>query len=669
MRVRIYNFLVNKHPGIRDRYHRFHDGSYGMRKIFSWFYLLWLNFCYYLLFCRFLDTRQERAIYEEKQIPIRQSESELAAEDHGTEEDILRELSTYDVISFDIFDTLIFRPFSEPSDLFFFVGENLGFMDFKRIRVMMEAQLREECRNRNGNTEITLEEIWEKLQQETGISAEIGMQAELDAEYQFCYANSFLQQIYYKLQEQGKKIIIISDMYLPEAFLRKLLEKNGYSGFDSMFVSCEYRKNKATGTLFELVKSSLPQNANIVHIGDHPGSDVKMAKRAGFAAVYYPNVNRNALLYRSYDMSPVIGGAYRGIVDNNLYSGNDVYGMEYEYGFVYGGLFVLGYCNFIHEYCRNNEIDRILFLSRDGDILKQVYDRLFPDENTKYVYWSRAAAAKLSAGFNKYDYYRRFLDQKVNQNYTLGQILESMELEQLLAELPGTLKASELLTDKNICVVKEFLDSKWSRILSSYEEQQSVAKDYYSSILYGCNKVCAVDIGWAGSGAITLDYLVEKVWKIPCQVVGIIAGTNTVHNTEPEASEMFLQSGKLVSYLFSQTMNRDLMKKHDPNRDYNIFWELLLASPTGQFKGFSYEDGTHRVKLCFGKSDANTSGIKEIQRGILDFAEQYMKHFGSIPYMLRISGRDAYAPMLVAAGREERYLKTIAKKFSFTVNV
>ena len=54
MRNELYHFFVNKQPGIARRYHKMHDGSTGIRKIFSWIYLLWLNFAFYVLFCRFL---------------------------------------------------------------------------------------------------------------------------------------------------------------------------------------------------------------------------------------------------------------------------------------------------------------------------------------------------------------------------------------------------------------------------------------------------------------------------------------------------------------------------------------------------------------------------------------------------------------------------------------
>ena len=151
-------------------------------------------------------------------------------------------------------------------------------------------------------------------------------------------------------------------------------------------------------------------------------------------------------------------------------------------------------------------------------------------------------------------------------------------------------------------------------------------------------------------------------------MVGIVAGTNTLNNAEPDAAEVFLQSGKLISYLYSQSHNRDLLKKHDPNKDYNVYWELLLSSPKPSFNGFMVmEDGS--VKLKFGDCDINTEGIEEIQAGIMDFVREYHRRFADFPYMESVSGRDAYAPMLVAASHDERYLKVIAEKFMLEKNV
>lgn len=667
MKTRLYNFLVNRQSGISERYHRFHDGSHGIKKILSWGYLLWLNFAHYVLCIHSLGELKAAAIYEEKKLLCGQSESSLAQEQIGTVEDFVERLSGYDVISFDIFDTLIFRPFSKPTDLFFFLGEELGVMNFKEIRRQMEKKAREQCHAEKGHYEVTLEEIWSRMEREIGLSTFTGMQAEIELEKKFCYANPYMLQVFGKLRECGKKIVIVSDMYLPASVLEEILKKNGFSGYEKLYVSCEYGKNKAGGDLFPLVRKEHP--GSMVHVGDNLHSDVAMAKKCGLAVCHYPNVNEQGKKYRPQDMSPIIGGAYRGMVNNVLYHGAEKLSMEQEYGFIYGGLFVTGYCAFIHEYCRIHRVDKLLFLSRDGDILKQAYEMIYPGEKTEYVYWSRRAATKLMATEDKYDFYRRFLYHKVNQGFTLEKIFDSMELSELMVDLPEKLSGTTVLTNGNVERVREFLEVNRSRVLACYAEEQKAAKAYYEELLDGCKKAVAVDIGWAGSGAVALNHLVQKVWKLPCEIVGLIAGTNTIHNSEPEAGETFLQSGKLVAYLYSQSFNRDLLKKHNPNRNYNVFWELLLASPTPQFRGFRAGDGETPWKLVFGAYDVNPEGIRDIQKGILMFVEEYKHHFGDIPYMFNISGRDAYASMLVAASKNEKYLREIEKRFALEIHV
>ena len=77
----------------------------------------------------------------------------------------------------------------------------------------------------------------------------------------------------------------------------------------------------------------------------------------------------------------------------------------------------------------------LLFLARDGDILRRVYQKLYPDDRTVYVYWSRKAATKLMADEDKHDFFRRFIYHKVNQKVSIGDALRSMELEKLIPEL------------------------------------------------------------------------------------------------------------------------------------------------------------------------------------------------------------------------------------------
>ncbi len=671
-RNRIYNALVNKHPGISYRYHKIHDGSTGARKIYSWVYLFWLNLAYYILFRHKLGRMPWMDIYEKKRLPIEVSESkEHLQQTNLSVDSFVDELKAYDVISFDIFDTLILRSLALPTDVFYLIGAELGYANFKNLRMWSEGEARDKSREEFGHTEINLSDIWRELSMKVKCSVEHGCEVEQRYERMCCYANPFMKEVFTRLMDMGKRIIIVSDMYLPKSCIEQILEDAGYTGYEKLYLSNEYHKNKAGGDLYELVKQEM--TGTIIHVGDNPHSDDEMARRHGIATKPYPNVNKKSQLYRAMDMSYMIGGAYRGLVNAQLFNGLCSYDVEYEYGYVYGGLFVVGYCAFIHEYAKAQGLDKVLFLSRDGDILMQVYQMLYPGEPAEYVYWSRKAALKLMADEDRFDYFRRFIHHKVNQGITFAEILSSMELE----ELGASLELEEKLTSNNAKTLQRFIEAKWDEVIAIYEGQMTAARKYYAKVLEGCHKVAAVDIGWAGSGALALSHLISDVWKMDCELTGLIAGTNTLHNAEPDASEPFLQSGKLVAYLYSQMHNRELMKKHDPNKDYNVFWELLLSSPTPQFAGF-YEGKCETmevyredldISLKFGKYDYNLEGIRMIQQGILDFASQYKEHFADLPYMFRISGRDAYAPMLVAASHNERYLKMIEKRFDLEINV
>ena len=201
--------------------------------------------------------------------------------------EIVQKLLKYDVISFDVFDTLILRPFSKPSDLFGFTGTKLNYLDFQHHRIQTEKKVRQRVFKTKTTYEVTFEEIWNELAEKTGIDKEIGMVAELEDEFQYCFANVHLLEVIKKLREYDKKIIIISDMYLEKQYIQQLLKKCGYPDFDEYFVSCDYRKSKSEGTLYNIVKEQFLSTIVIVHVGDNLYSDVIQAKKHGFMGIHY----------------------------------------------------------------------------------------------------------------------------------------------------------------------------------------------------------------------------------------------------------------------------------------------------------------------------------------------------------------------------------------------
>lgn len=396
--MQLYKMLVSQIPGIRERYQDFR-GKTGNR-LAAWGYLLWLNFRFYVL--RQKKIGQARCLQTDQNIRLSVDQSESAQSLHLSPEALATSLQPYDIISFDVFDTLIFRPFQTPQDIFFRLEQKLEYPGLKKIRQMAEQEIR--C-GENQN-EVTLKEIWERVELLSGVDASTGMKAELDTEFEVCCANPYFVSVVACLREAGKKMIVCSDMYLGRETIAELLRKCGYPDFDDIFVSCEYRASKAEGRLFEIVREKYGTHTTYLHIGDNQYSDGIQARKKHFDIWLYQNVNQAGQPFRPKDMSPVVSSIYSGIVNTHLHNGLTARSIPYEFGFVYGGLLVTGYCQSIHDYVEKNQIERILFFARDGDVICKAYRIMYPEQADRcvYAYWSRLAAVKFSAAYYKYGY-------------------------------------------------------------------------------------------------------------------------------------------------------------------------------------------------------------------------------------------------------------------------
>lgn len=87
-----------------------------------------------------------------------------------------------------------------------------------------------------------------------------------------------------------KPVVLTSDMYLPAETLRRILAKATPELADlTLFVSAEIGATKRDGTLFQHVaRATGIAPGGILHVGDHPHSDVKRAREAGLAALWLP---------------------------------------------------------------------------------------------------------------------------------------------------------------------------------------------------------------------------------------------------------------------------------------------------------------------------------------------------------------------------------------------
>ena len=171
MKEWLYRLLVSRTPQIKERY--LNRRNSGTGRLSGLAYLVWLNLRYGLIPGR----RQDMFLPDTAlRLPGERSESSRSARE--APEQFARRLAEFDIVSFDVFDTLLFRPFSDPRDMFGLIGLELNYPGFQKLRIQAEEQARRKEWESGETREVTLGDIWEIMERETGIPRQKGMDAE-----------------------------------------------------------------------------------------------------------------------------------------------------------------------------------------------------------------------------------------------------------------------------------------------------------------------------------------------------------------------------------------------------------------------------------------------------------------------------------------------------------
>lgn len=186
------------------------------------------------------------------------------------------------VLSLDCFDTLIWRKTASPADVFAILQSkptfnSLGFT--AELRVRAESNARASRLFKYGDREVKLNEIYlssfpDLTQTQLNSLVEEEISAELDA----CYAFSPMLDLIRAAHAEGLKIIIVSDIYLTEKQLRRILAnaipQDVLAMIDRIFCSCDHGRSKVEN-LFQTVIQSIGFSAeHILHIGDNQHADL-----------------------------------------------------------------------------------------------------------------------------------------------------------------------------------------------------------------------------------------------------------------------------------------------------------------------------------------------------------------------------------------------------------
>ena len=341
--------------------------------------------------------------------------------------DYLCTLPREEYVSFDIFDTLLVRPFYQPKDLFRLLDADFAREFDSDVPFHVLREKGEEIARRKNllSEEVDLSAVYDAMTSAFRLdrgALERMCERELQAELHFCAPRQSVRNLYRLLLRRGVRILLISDIYLPRAFMEKLLEKNGYTGYERLFLSCECGVTKHTGNLFRAAALACGvAPAQIFHIGDNWESDVVRANEAGVRTFFYARTV-DCLLQRISDIpsTPMYrdflrpGGIVNGtnalerlgvrcslavianrLFDNpfNSYAQGSAFGHDARFfGTAALGMHLLA----LTQWIRREGGERVHFIARDGYLPMRAYERLYGGAEADYLHVSRRALLPLT---------------------------------------------------------------------------------------------------------------------------------------------------------------------------------------------------------------------------------------------------------------------------------
>lgn len=396
--------------------------------------------------------------------------------------------------SFDLFDTLISRPLKQPAYLFDIIeqttrvsyripfAEKFGFRFWR-------TQAERLARILSKHEDVKIKNIYRILGWIILRPASV-LRHELRIEMAVIRPISENVAILHALVAEGKKCCIITDVYLPLWFIKALIRKHIKFDID-VFVSSEYGLTKATGNLFQVVSTHYGvKYGNALHVGDNPHSDIAIPNRLGMVAVKVPERSihdSSSGLFEYFSPRQPF---------ENIFS---------KIGYNIVGPICMSFAMFINSDIERRRIEKIFFGARDGYLIREAFDLLYPEKSSAYLRLSRSALYVPAFAFHKN--YDRFFEGPVTVEEFFGRI--GMQAPEHLRNLDPVKHRSIFERELKSMDFDQHADNE-SKVLVEYLRSHGFA-----------GKVAFVDLGWRG----TLQDSLQAILRNSCEIQGYYFGT------------------------------------------------------------------------------------------------------------------------------------------------
>lgn len=507
------------------------------------------------------------------------------------------------MVSFDVFDTLIKRRCIYPEGVFEIMQQKLNsstdtkisqdvLADFVTLRKGAESTARKTyCRD--GIQDVTLEQIYEVLVKTHHITDE-------DARYLCCIErNVEIEEalpitdnidLLKQYVNEGERVIIISDMYLDESTIRKILLKaSDIFKNIKIYVSSSYPiKNKWSGDLFKYIRECESVDyCDWIHIGDNDYSDYEVPTELGIRCQQYVSETKSQQL--------------RDEISTNIHYESD--NLPYQIGRFLGGPILIPYAKWIVTKCKEDGINRLYFVARDGYVIKAIVDAIIRAEGisikTSYIYGSRIAWRIPNSDCIIDDVWKIFNQSYQDRIFGYNDLAAFFQIsvEEIREYLPQHLldddKVWTLTTTK--AVVAFLLQNVFfvDKLETIYANKRNLMRKYLSQCVDSSDSGYAM-VDLAGSG-LTMEYMAEI---------------------------MQYQSMKTFYFRMDSTKcNRcDNYVFYPYQVDYFTMLEMFCRAPQGQTTGYHIVENDEAVPV-FNETDKRAIleyGIEEYYQGVLD---------------------------------------------------
>ena len=538
-------------------------------------------------------------------------------------EDVFNFLNRKEVISFDIFDTLITRLIYNPDDIFMLMERKIYNeynlkLDYLKVRKEAEAKA-----TAKKGAFCNIHDIYENMpDKKLGITEKMAQEfkeMEISLELDLCIPRKDIQKIFNMLKKEGKKILLLSDMYLTSDIIAKMLEKCGYSGWDEMWISCEKGKRKDNDEMWKLFAEKYGTRPAI-HIGDNAQSDVQAPgdlRLDGLFEGFLVLNPRDEFKFSKYynvfakyenttvENSIILGTMVNGYLCNNAFSSDNLGEPKFDNtndlgAGAFGALFT-AFADNIYKWAGKNDL---WFLAREGYVLKEVYDifaKNIADEKVHSEYFLTSRRSVAVSAIESIDDVKGVLEQYYDGN------LSNMLKSRLGLNVNPDFKDMHIIMPRDIEKVMKMTEPYLNDILKKATGEKKEYMAYINSLEYNENP-CVVDVGYSG----TIQYYLSKM--LNKKIKG--AYLSTTPEKKPEKLGC-------VCYSLYPVLNLE-KSKENPIFKNQLFLEAVLKAPFGQLMCF--ENG----KPVYGEDSVISDDITSMQNGILEYVSRVSSVLGKV---------------------------------------